>query len=175
LNELVVMGFNDPYRAVEVLGQLRRLEFSWAPDLENAVAVEVDARGRLKLRHSTVLDPAFADSRPAWRALLGAIQPQAASVQPHPSQGSTVESQALNAEASLWRRALMANPNFLRDLGALLQPGGSAILALIGDPEGAVRVLRGYSAIVLRTPLTEAQASKLQTSHSTPSGRSGGT
>lgn len=158
------MGFNDRYRAEEVLGQVRRLEFSWAADLENAVAVEVDSRGRLRLRHSMVLDPAVSDSAPGWRALLGAIQPPAASVQATPKESSD-ESRVLYAEAALWRRELMANPDFLRNLDAVLQPSGSAIFALLTDADAAVQVLRGYSGVLLRTPLEEAQASKLRTSH----------
>jgi uncharacterized membrane protein len=164
LNELVVMGFSDRYRAEEVLGQLRRLEFSWAADLEHAVAVEVDARGQLRFRHSLVLDPAFDDSAPAWRGLLGAIQPPAAPLRSAATENAS-NSQALNAEASLWRKALMADSGFLRDLGALLRPGDSAIFAVLSDAEAAVRVLRGYSNVLLRTSLPEAQASKLRTSH----------
>jgi uncharacterized membrane protein len=171
LSELVVMGFSDRYRAEEVLGQLRRLDFSWAPDLENAVAVEVDARGRLRLRHSLDVDPAFADSASAWRALLVAIQPPAARFQ-SPARERASESKALNAEASLWRSELMANPAFLRDLGALLRPADSAIFAVVADAEAAVRVLRGYSSILLRTSLTEAQASKLRSSRNDPDGPS---
>jgi uncharacterized membrane protein len=162
------MGFSDQYRAEEVLGQLRRLDFSWAADLENAVAVEVDAQSRLRLRHSLVLDPAFSDSAPAWRALLGAIQPPAVPHQSSSREGSS-ESQALNAEASLWRREFMANPDFLRDLGAVLRPADSAIFAVVTDADAAVRVLRGYSSVLLRTPLTETQASKLRDN---PNGRS---
>ena len=170
LSELLVMGFSDQYRAEEVLGQLRRLDFGWAADFENAVAVEVDARGGLRLRHSLVLDPAFADSAPAWRALLGAIQPPAAPLQPASREGAR-ESQALNAEASLWRRNLMANPQFLRDLGAVLRPGDSAIFVVLSDVDAAVRVLRGYSGVLLRISLTEAQASKLRTSRDSSNAR----
>ena len=164
MSELVVLGFSDRYRAEEVLGQLRRLDFSWAPELENAVAVEVDSRGRLRLRHSVDVDPAFADSAPAWRALLVAVQPPAAPLQ-SVSRERASESKALSAEASLWQRALMANnPAFLRDLGAVLRPGDSAIFAVVTDADAAVRVLRGYSSILLRTTLSEAQASKLRSS-----------
>jgi uncharacterized membrane protein len=164
LSELVVLGFSDRYRAEEVLGQLRRLDFSWAADLESAVAVEVDARGRLRIRHSMALDPAFADSAPAWRALLLAIQSQAVPIQPASKERAS-ESKALNAEASLWQRALMANnPVFLRDLGAVLRPADSAIFAVVTDGDAAVQVLRGYSSVLLRTSLTEAQANKLLTS-----------
>jgi len=158
------MGFSDRYRAEEVLGQLRRLDFSWAAELENAVAVELDVHGRLRLHHSLVIDSTIADSAPAWRALLGAIQPSATRLQPAARQSSG-DSQGLNAEASLWRRGLATDPQFLRDFDALLRPGDSAILAVLIDGEAAVRVLRGYSNILLRTSLTEVQASKLRTAH----------
>ena len=171
MSELVVLGFSDRYRAEEVLGQLRRLDFSWAPDLENAVAVEVDTRGGLRLRHSMALDPAFADSAPAWRALLLAIQPQAVPLQPA-SRERASESKALNAEALLWQRELMADPVFLRDLGAVLRPADSAIFAVVTDADTAVRVLRGYSSVLLRTSLTEAQANKLRPSRNGPNGAS---
>ena len=173
MSELVVLGFSDRYRAEEVLGQLRRLDFSWAADLESAVAVEVDARGRLRIRHSMALDPAFADSAPAWRALLLAIQSQAVPLQPA-SKERAGESKALNAEASLWQRALIANnPVFLRDLGAVLRPADSAIFAVVTDADAAVRVLRGYSSILLRTWLSDAQANKLRTSRDSPNDRTG--
>jgi len=159
------MGFTDRYRAEEVLGQLRRLDFSWATDLENAVAVEVDARGGLRLRHSMVLDSASADSAHAWRALMGAIQPPAAAP-PLASNDGAVEAQTLNAEASRWRSALTTNPGFLRNLGALLRPGDSAIFAVLTDAEAAVPVLRGYSTVLLRTSLTEDEARKLRPSRS---------
>jgi uncharacterized membrane protein len=159
------MGFADRYRAEEVLGQLRRLDFRWAADLENAVAVEVDSRGGLRLRHSMVLDSASADSAPAWRALLGAIQSPAASFR-SVSSGS----EALNAEASRWRSALTADSEFLRDLGALLRPGDSAIFTVLSDAEAAVPVLRGFSTVLLRTTLSEAQAGKLRIPHKRPFG-----
>lgn len=162
MTELVVAGFSDQHRAEEVLAQLRRLEFGWVADLENAVAVEVDAQGRLNVHYSLVLDPAFADSAPAWRALLVAIQPPGVPRR-SASRESGSESRAVNAEASVWRRELMANPPFLRDLSAVLRPGDSAIFTVLGEADPAVRVLRGYSSVLLRTPLTEAQARKLRT------------
>ncbi len=173
MTELIVVGFNDQHRAEEVLAQLRRLEFDWAAELENAVAVEIDAHGRLSLRHSLVLDPAFADSAPAWRALLGAIQPPAPRLQPT-SRESLSESRAVNAEASVWRRELMANPPFLRDLSAVLRPGDSVIFTVLEEADAAVRVLRGYSSVLLRTPLTEAQARKLRTSRNSSNSHPGG-
>jgi uncharacterized membrane protein len=165
------MGFTDRYRAAEVLGQLRQLEFGWAADFDGAVAVEVDARGRLRLSHSRVLDPDFADSAPAWRALLGAIQPRAAASRPSNARDTVSERQGVNAEAQKWRREFMANSAFLRDLGAVLRPGDSAIFAVLGDADAAVRVLRGYSNVLLHTSLTEAQAAKLRTSRDISNGR----
>jgi len=68
----------------------------------------------------------------------------------------------------------MANPEFLRDLGALLNPGDSAIFAVLSDADTASQVLRGYSSVVLRTSLTETQASKLRPSRKGSNGRPSG-
>ena len=55
--ELVMIGFSEKRRALEVLQQLQRLKFGWCDDLNNAVAVEVERDGRLRLLHSHLLDP----------------------------------------------------------------------------------------------------------------------
>ena len=48
MQELVMIGFADKHRAIEVLPQLQRLDFHWCTDLQNAVAVEVEKDGWLK-------------------------------------------------------------------------------------------------------------------------------
>jgi hypothetical protein len=40
-------------------------------------------------------------------------------------------------------RTIMANPEFLRDLGSVLRQGDSTIFAVLTDEDAAVRVLRG--------------------------------
>lgn len=55
VEELVMMGFGDKHRAVEVLPQLQRLQFAWSAGLHNAV--EVDSDGRLRVIHGHLLNP----------------------------------------------------------------------------------------------------------------------
>lgn len=58
MTELVAIGFSEKHRALEVLPQLQRLKFECCADLSEAVAVEVEKDGRLRLVHSDLLDPA---------------------------------------------------------------------------------------------------------------------
>ena len=75
MQELVMIGFADKLRAVEVLPQLQRLKFNWSADLQAAVAVEVENDGRLRLHHNQLLDPAFgSDDVLRWKAVLQALQ-----------------------------------------------------------------------------------------------------
>ena len=149
MQELVMVGFAERHRAVEVLPQLQRLNFNWSADLRNAVAVEIENDGRLRLHHSQLLDPACGSNLSQWKAILSAIVPL-----PHIPQSSTAETVAevrtINAEGSSWLKATSRDRDFMRNAAALLRPGNSAILAIIRESPSAVAVLCGYSYIVLR-------------------------
>lgn len=157
MQELVMIGFADKHRAVEVLPQLQRLKFDWCSDLQNAVAVEIEKDGRLRLHHSQLLDPTYGSQLPEWKAILSAIVPL-----PHVSQSSTaetvVEVRAINAEGSNWLKIASLDHDFIRDAAALLRPGNSAILAMIREPQAALAVLSGYSYIILRTSIGLTQS-----------------
>ena len=56
MKELLIIGFAEKHRALEVLPQLQRLHFDWRGDLQNAVAVEVERDGGLKLFHGLPLE-----------------------------------------------------------------------------------------------------------------------
>jgi uncharacterized membrane protein len=145
-----MIGFAEKHRAVEVLPQLQRLKFDWSADLRNAVVVEVEKDGRLRLHHSQLLDPAVGSNMPKWKAILSAIVPL-----PHIPQSSTaetaVEVRTINAEGKSWLKGGSLDRDFIRNAAALLRPGNSAILALIRESPSALAVLSGYSYIVLRT------------------------
>ena len=149
------MGFGDKHRALEVLPQLQRLKFAWSSDLNNAVAVEVESDGRLRLLHSHLLDPASdVDEVARWKALLSAIVPL-----PHtpPSSSPEVsfEFRGMNSAASRWLKHSSLDKDFVRNVAAVLQPGNSAIFALIRDWPSAAPVLSGYSHLVLHTTTVE--------------------
>jgi uncharacterized membrane protein len=152
MQELMMIGFVEKHRAVEVLPQLQRLKFDWCADLQNAVAVEIEKDGRLRLHHSQLLDPAVGSSMPQWKAILSAIVPL-----PHIPPSSTaetiVEVRTINAEGKSWLKGTSLDPGFIRDAAALLRPGNSAILAIIRESRSARTVLSGYSYIVLHTSI----------------------
>jgi uncharacterized membrane protein len=150
MRELIMIGFADKHRAVEVLTQLQRLQFDWCHDLQNAVAVEIERDGRLRLHHSQLLDPATGSNVPEWKAILSAIVPL-----PHIPKSSTVETavevRTINAEGNKWLKGLSLDRDFIRNAAALLCPGNSAILAIVHESQAALAVLLGFSPIVLHT------------------------
>jgi uncharacterized membrane protein len=156
MHELVMIGFTEKHRATEVLPQLQRLTFDWSADLRNAVAVEIEKDGRLRLHHSQLLDPAIGSNMPQWKAILSAIVPL-----PHTPQLSKAETiaevRAINDETGRWLKVISADRNFLRDSAALLRPGNSAILAIIGKSQSALSMLAGYSHFVLHTELGDLE------------------
>jgi uncharacterized membrane protein len=150
MHELVMIGFADKHRAIEVLPQLQRLKFDWCFDLQDAIAVEVEKDGRLRLHQSQLLDPESSSNTLQWKAILNSIVPM-----PHTressSSSSITEARAINSDAGKWLEAERLDGNFLRDAAALLRPGQSAILAIIRESRSALEVLSGFSYVVLRT------------------------
>jgi uncharacterized membrane protein len=154
MRELVMIGFADKHRAIEVLPQLQRLRFDWCADLQNAIAVEVEADGRLRLHHSQLLDPASSSNTTEWKLILSSIVPISHTLESS-SSGTIAEARAINRGGGKWLKSERLDANFLRDAAALLQPGHSAILAIIREASLAPAVLMGYSYVVLRANIDQ--------------------
>jgi uncharacterized membrane protein len=157
VEELVMLAFGDKFRALEVLTQLQRLKFDWSADLRTAIAVEVENNNRLRLHHSQLLDPAAdLDDVAQWKAILNAIIPL-----PHTPPDSTADtaSQAslINSEGRKWLKRVSLDRDFMRNAAALLRPGNSAIFAMCRQSESALKVLSGYSQIVLHTGVVKPE------------------
>lgn len=157
MKELVMVAFAEKHRASEVLPQLQRLQFDWSPDLQSAVAVEVEKDGRLRMMQSQLLDPvAASEDAPQWKELLSAIVPL-----PHipPSSTAEVISQVrtINVGGSTWLKNKSLDQDFVRNAAALFRPGNSAILAMVQDWRPALQVLSEYSQIVLHTGVAVLQ------------------
>jgi len=151
VEELVVIGFVDKLRAVEVLPQLQRLKFDWSADFQTAVAVQVESDGKLRLHQGQLLDPGSGlDEGLEWKAILNAIIPL-----PHGPADSTADVSSrvrlINARGGSWLKRVSRDRDFIRDAAAVLRPGNSAILAIVHDSPSALAVLSGYSLVVLHT------------------------
>lgn len=161
MKTLIMVGFGDRHRALEVLPQLRRLQCEWSADLNDAVVVEVEKDGRLRLLSSVLLDPVTGwEDASLWKTILSVIVPV-----PHLPSSSTPEVNsevyAINVKGRDWLAKSYLDGEFVRDAASLLQPGNSAILATIQDWQSAAKVLLEYGAIVLHTPLVQIRGGDL--------------
>jgi uncharacterized membrane protein len=178
--ELIVVGFKkDMYRASQVLNTLVDMNSSWAIDLEDAVAVYRDYGGKLRLDQSYQLTTG---QGAGWGGLMGALvgamiaipftggASAAAGVSAAAAMAAgTVGGGALGAslgalDASSWKEDYGISEDFVRSVGAMVQPGDSAIFALLRtlDPQLVADSFRGYGGTVLSTTLSPYQQAKVE-------------
>jgi uncharacterized membrane protein len=176
VSELLVIGFRDQYRASEVFNELRRREWDWVAELDQALVVRVNEQGRLRVQFT--VDPTsyagVAWAR-AWSGFLRLIVPiQTADgliavtqemVGERDSRGDDpFLSKSTDSDLSWWRESIRVPQQFVRDVGALVRPGTSNLLLLLRSSEASsvLNRLRDYSSTILHTPLTQEQDSRLE-------------
>src|SRR6266436_6745924 len=146
--ELIVVGFKkDMYRASEVLNTLQDMNNSWVVDLHDAVAVYRDYNGKLRVDQSYQMTTG---EGAAWGglfggligALLAAPFTGGASVAAVLAAGS-LSGVALGAES--WKEDYGISEDFAQRVGTMVQPGDSAIFALVRtiNPELVVAQFKG--------------------------------
>jgi uncharacterized membrane protein len=177
VSELIAFVFRDQFRAPEVLNELRRREWVWVRDLDEAVAVTMNENGETRV-HLTV-DP-LNHHGTSWARLWGHLlsvtlfQPMTEQMVeatagvaflPNGNRGSEIENTMWSPESEWWHRSLASSPNgnFKRDVSALMTPNGSAIFMLFRTQNaGAVlKQLRNYGDTLVHTTLSPEQDEKL--------------
>jgi uncharacterized membrane protein len=175
--ELIVVGFKkDMYRASEVLNELLSLNDDWVVDLHDAVAVYRDYKGKLRVDQSYQMTTG---EGAAWGGLwglligatlaipftAGASAAAAAGAVAAGALGGTALGAGLGAvDASSWKDEFGIPDEFVNRVGAMIQPGDSAIYAIlrVGDPDVVANKFRGYGGTILRTTLSKEQQSKVE-------------
>jgi uncharacterized membrane protein len=175
--ELIVVGFEGTHRAAEVLEQLQWLNAETPLDIQDAVAVYRTRRGKLRVDESMYLTT---KKETAWGGVLGALLgaliglPVAALASiPAAAAAVGVGSAAIGAtggavlafdDVTAWRDRFGISDDFVRDVGGMVQPGYSAVFALVAavDPSAVTERFRGYGGKVLRTTLPADQNQRLQ-------------
>jgi uncharacterized membrane protein len=175
MSELLVIAFRDQYRASEVLNELRRREWDWVVDLDQAVVVRMDEQN--KLRVLFCVDPASHQGAAwarVWSSFLRLVMP------PRMTDGLTAAAEEMvgerdaqeadqfdiktsNAEIAWWREKVRVPEPFVRDVGALIRPGTSSLFVLLRKSESVsvLNRLRDYSSTILHTPFSEEQDEEL--------------
>lgn len=176
MKNLIVVGFIGMHRASEVLAKLQRLNADWTIDLDDAVAAYRTDDGRLRVDQS--VQPTTKEGA-GWGALLGgmlgaiaaapftgglSVAAAAAAVGVGAISAGTVGAAVGAVDADSWKQTYGISDDFVADAGGIIQPGDSAVFALIrtASPELVAQKFRSYGGNILRTTLPAAQAERVQ-------------
>ena len=167
--ELIVVGFQGRYRAAQVLTELRQRGADLF-DLDQAITVSWEDRRNFVVQQSINLSR---EEGSRWARLWGAFI-RATLFQPFTERLSAAASKVASTHSNgdtlgpltrdWWVAEVGIPENFVRDVGALVQPGESAIITLAEkfEPSHAAHVLRDCGGSLIYTSLSTDQVGKVQ-------------
>ena len=177
MSTLIVVGFKkDMFRASQVLNELVDMDYDWTIDLDDAVAAYRDYNGKLRI------DASYQMTTGEGAALgglfgsligltLGAIAAPVtagvsvvAGVVAAGAAGGALGAAGGALDAKWWKEDFGIPEDFVKDVGTLVQPGDSAIFALLrsADPTVVAARFSDYGGVVLSTTLTPEQTRKVE-------------
>jgi uncharacterized membrane protein len=163
MSELVAVTYPDVYKAGEVCAALQRLQREFLIEMEDAAYITREPDGKVKLHQTVPIVPTAAGiglSRGSiWGALVGLLFMQ-------PLLGLAVGG-ALGAAGGALGGKMMdfGIPDaFMKELGAKLQPGTSALFVLFRKAtwERVLPHISQYGGTVIHSSLTPEAEAKLQ-------------
>ena len=161
MSTLVVVGYDDPFKAEEVRLKLQKMQKDYLIDLEDAVFAVKDEHGKVKLHQAINLTAAGAATGGFWGALLGLIFL-------NPLLGAAIGATAGAVSGAL--TDLGINDKFMKDLAGAMKPGSSTLFVLVrkATPDRVLDELKGTGGTVLRTSLSHEDEAKLQAALTAP-------
>jgi uncharacterized membrane protein len=156
MSDLIVIAYDDEFKAEEVRLTLAKLQVEHLIELEDAAVVVKDEHGKIKLKQAVNLTGAGAASGGFWGLLIGILFF-------NPLLGAAVGA-ASGALAGAFSD-IGVDDNFIRELGQTLQPKSSALFVLVRKvtPDKVLEEVGKFGGKVLRTSLTKDEESQLQT------------
>ena len=177
MSTLIVVGFKkDMFRASQVLNELVDMDYDWTIDLDDAVAAYRDYNGKLRIDSSyqmttgegAALGGLFGSliglTLGAIAAPVTAGASAAAAVVAAGAAGGALGAAGGALDAKWWKDDFGIPEDFVKEVGTLVQPGDSAIFALLRstDPTVVAAEFSNYGGTVLSTTLTPEQARKVE-------------
>ena len=155
MSTLVVVGYDDPYKAEEVHLKLRRMQQDYLVDLEDAAFAVKNEKGKVRLHQAVNLTAAGAASGGFWGMLIGLIFL-------NPLLGLAVGATAGAVSGAL--TDLGINDRFMKDLAATLKPNSSVLFVLVRKvtPDKVLEELAGTGGKVLKSSLSHDDEARLQ-------------
>ena len=169
--DLIVVGFQGRYRAAQVLTELRQRGVHMF-DLDQAITVSwEDQRNFIVQQSINISRQEGARWARLWGAFIKAtlfqpftdrLRTAATKVASRENTQSNCEPAALNRD--WWVSDVGIPDDFVRDVGALVQPGESAIITLAEklEPQFAGSVLRDCGGSLIYTSLSCEQVDKVR-------------
>jgi len=157
MSNLIVIGFNNEADAFEMRAALAKLQAQYLIEMEDAVVVTRDAQGKVQLHQALNLTAAGAVSGGFWGMLIGMLF-----LNPLAGFAIGASSGALSGKLS----DLGINDQFMKDLGATLTSGTSALFVLVrkSTPDKVLEALKPFAGKgrVLQTSLTKDKDEELR-------------
>jgi len=152
---LVVIEYEDKYKAEEVRLKLQKMQKEYLIDMEDAVVAVKDDKGKVRLNQSINLTALGAVSGGFWGALIGLIFL-------NPLLGMAVGATAGAVSGAL--RDIGIDDKFMKELAEGLPAKSSALFVLVrkATPERVLEEVKGMGGKILRTSLTHEDEGKLQ-------------
>jgi uncharacterized membrane protein len=155
MSTLVAVAYPDRNTAEQVRQELIRATKEHILNLEDAVVVEHQLDGKIKLHQAMSTTGAGAAGGALWGGLIGLIFLA-------PLFGMAVGAAAGAAGGKM--ADVGVNDNFMKELGAKMPAGGAALIAL-GSTEARDKVIervRPYGGEVIQTSLSEDDEERLR-------------
>ena len=155
MSTLVVIGYDDQFKAQEVRLMLVKMQKDFLIDLEDAVVAVKDEKGKVKLHQAVNLTAAGAVSGGFWGTLIGLIFL-------NPLLGLAVGATAGAVSGALTDIGI--DDKFMKELAGQMKPGSSALFILVrsATPDKVLEEIKGTGGHVLKTSLSHDDEAKLQ-------------
>lgn len=164
MSDLIVVAYPDTHTASEVLVSLQRLQTAYLIDLEDACVVTRDTDGKMRLHQAFDLTTEGVIRGGYWGALIGLLFL-------NPLLGIAVGMGAGGVGGMLSDYGI--NDKFIKELGAKLEPGTSAIFLLIRKvtTDKVLDSVAAFGGHILQSSLTTEQDARLRAAlqHELPS------
>lgn len=155
MSDLVVIAYNDPFKAEEVRMTLRKLQREYLVDLEDAVVAVKGANGKIKLHQMHNVTAAGAVSGGFWGTLIGLIF-----LNPLLGMAAGAAAGAVGGVLS----DVGINDQFMKELAGSLKEESSILFVLVRKvtPDKVLAELEGTGGKIIKTSLTHEREEKLQ-------------
>jgi uncharacterized membrane protein len=165
MSTLVVIEYDDMYRAEETRLLLWKLEKDSLIDLEDAVVAFRDQQGKVKLNQSVNVTATSTMREAYWGAYFGSL---VGLIFLSPLLGFAVGAGAGAVKGALSDVGI--DDDFMKELAHGLTRGSSALFVLVrkSTPDKVLEKLRGTGGKILTTSLKHEDAAKLQAALSAP-------